>query len=317
MGLLDRFKKTRLGNWTPPKLPRIGSTGAPSTPPWITDEVWRDWGPPLDIVTGESHYDANLRKVAGPPRPGGWLVACEAELRREPDNRYDPDAIAVHIEGRKVGHITADACSDLADALDDYGANARATGIPALVRGGWPKRPNLGVMLWLHHEEIRESLPGVEWDEFIEDYQYTSWPPHDGEGSDAAAGIPSRTGARRQRSQTRAPGGEPRMPPLVDHYTDYVEDVKELKRRKDHESAGTLLLSLIDAAETESRAQGMGVPPWYYEQLAIVRRKQSDLDGEIAILERYAAMLHAPGVARAKLLARLQDARARRAKRPD
>ncbi len=102
---------------------------------------------------------------------------------------------------------------------------------------------------------------------------------------------------------------EPREPPLTEHYSAYVRDVKELKRRKEHGRAEVLLLALIEATEAESRAEGCGVAPWYYEQLAIVRRKRGDLDGEVAILERFAAKPHAPGVSPPKLLARLDDAK--------
>ena len=87
--------------------------------------------------------------------------------------------------------------------------------------------------------------------------------------------------------------------------------MKELKRRKEHERAEVLLLALIEAVEHESEAEGVGVAPWYYEQLAIIRRKRGDLDGEVAILEQFAAKPHAPGVSTPKVLARLDDARAR------
>lgn len=314
MGLFDRFKKAAPAMRSGAKALRKGPPGGDPAP-WITDELWRGWGPPLDIVSGESHCQDHLVTIAGPPRPGGWLVACEAELQREPKNRYDRDAIAVLIAGRKVGYITRHACGDLAEELDQHGANARASGVPALVRGGWTGRPNLGVLLWLHHEEVRESLPGVEWDELIEDFECDTWPPRGEAGRADATDAPTRTGAQRRKAPAPAPRGEPRMPPLVAHYTDYEEDVQELKRRREHERAVTLLISLIDAAEAESSAQGVGVPPWYYEQLAIVRRKQGDLAGEISVLERYAALPHAPGAGPAKLLARLEDARARLARR--
>ena len=61
------------------------------------------------------------------------------------------------------------------------------------------------------------------------------------------------------------------MPPLTAHSTAYVEDVEELKRRGQLDEAATLLLALIEAVEAESRSDPIGVAPWYYEQLAIVR----------------------------------------------
>lgn len=312
MGLLDRLK-----NALPTRSDREAATAAPqesSAPEWIIDADWRSWDPPLDIVAGESHYQPALQKVAGPPRHGGWTVACEAELRREPDNRYDTDAIAVVIASRKVGYIKAEACGDLAPALDRFGGNARARGIPALVRGGWPDKPFLGVMLWLNHEDVRRPLGGVDWDGLIEEFTCQHWPPHDWEGSDHVADVPTRTGQERSHLRPNGLVGEPRMPPLTEHYSAYVEDVEELKRRKENERAEALLLALIEAVEEESVKAGLGVAPWYYEQLAIVRRKRGDLDGEVAVLERFAAMPHAPGASTLRVLARLEDARARRAK---
>jgi hypothetical protein len=60
------------------------------------------------------------------------------------------------------------------------------------------------------------------------------------------------------------------------HYTDYVEDVRELHRSDKNEAAERLLLELVDATEEESRVLGTGVAPWYYEQLAIIYRKHKD-----------------------------------------
>lgn len=54
-------------------------------------------------VVGESHYQQALRKVAG---SGEVRHECEAELVMEDDNAYDDQAVAVRIEGRKVGHLS-------------------------------------------------------------------------------------------------------------------------------------------------------------------------------------------------------------------
>lgn len=80
------------------------------------------------------------------------------------------------------------------------------------------------------------------------------------------------------------------------HYTAYVDYVKELKRKGDFGTAEHLLLQLINAVEAEAMANAWAVAPWYYEQLAIIYRKQKDSIKEIAILERYVEYLHAPWV---------------------
>ena len=93
----------------------------------------------------------------------------------------------------------------------------------------------------------------------------------------------------------------PRMPPLTQHYSAYAGDVMDLKPQGRNDDAETLLIALVEATEDESRAQGGGAAPWYYEQLAIIRHKRRDYDGEIEVLERYAAMPHAPGCGPANL----------------
>ncbi len=74
------------------------------------------------------------------------------------------------------------------------------------------------------------------------------------------------------------------------HYTEWVEEVKELKRSGDTAAAEELLHHLVDAVEAESKAQQFRPAPWYYEQLAILARKRKDYDAEVAILERYDAL---------------------------
>lgn len=77
------------------------------------------------------------------------------------------------------------------------------------------------------------------------------------------------------------------------HYTDYVEKVIDLKKQKEHSKAIELLLKLVHEVEKEAKIQSKrlgynwGVAPWYYEQLAIIYRKEKRFNDEVAILERY------------------------------
>src|SRR3546814_12896910 len=73
-----------------------------------------------------------------------------------------------------------------------------------------------------------------------------------------------------------------------EHYTDFVEQVRVLKRQKRHAEAIDLLSQLVEATEAESRAAGVGwgVDPWYYAQLAIIYRKQRRNVDEVQILQR-------------------------------
>ena len=93
------------------------------------------------------------------------------------------------------------------------------------------------------------------------------------------------------------------------HFTEYVEQIKQLKREKRHDEAIELFLKIVDATEAESKVNGWGVAPAYYEDLAIIYRREKRFADEVAILERYDAQHKSPG-AKPKVLAnRLVKAR--------
>ena len=95
------------------------------------------------------------------------------------------------------------------------------------------------------------------------------------------------------------------------NFTDHVERVKQLKRENRHGKAIELLLKLVAATEAESKESGgpSGVAPWYYEQLAIIYRKEKRYSDEVAILERYEKQPKAQGAGPGKLDKRLKQAR--------
>ncbi|CAN5650030.1 hypothetical protein BH23CHL2_BH23CHL2_25780 [soil metagenome] len=74
------------------------------------------------------------------------------------------------------------------------------------------------------------------------------------------------------------------------HYTEYAGEIKQLKRDRKHDEALDLLNRIIDVIELESETTGRPAPPWYYEQAAIIHRKEQDYPAEIAVLQRYEAM---------------------------
>jgi len=77
-----------------------------------------------------------------------------------------------------------------------------------------------------------------------------------------------------------------------DHYTEAMEDIKQLKRERRHDEVEDLLLWCIEFAEAEARAQAEYddfpmTPPAYYRHLGIVYRKDDRYADEVAVLERY------------------------------
>lgn len=93
------------------------------------------------------------------------------------------------------------------------------------------------------------------------------------------------------------------------HYTEWVGELQQLKRDERFSDFESILLMLLDANEEESRKEGWGVAPWYYEQLAILYRKQKRYADEVAILERYDQQKKAPGAKPVKLKERLGKAK--------
>ena len=95
------------------------------------------------------------------------------------------------------------------------------------------------------------------------------------------------------------------------HYTDCVEEVKQLKREGKNQEAIEILLRSVEASEAEAEfaGEGWGVAPWYYEQLAILYRKEKQYRDEVDVLKRYASQPKAPGVGPKKLADRLEKAK--------
>ncbi|MDT8364169.1 MAG: hypothetical protein RQ714_05910 [Nitrosomonas sp.] len=114
-----------------------------------------------------------------------------------------------------------------------------------------------------------------------------------------------------------------------ENYFDSVETINKLKRDGRNKEAIELLIKYVNATEAESKKKNSapavndkfsflsegrtesswGVAPWYYEQLAIIYRKEKQYRKEVEILERYERQAKAPGVGPKKLSERLIKAR--------
>ncbi|MFG1816940.1 hypothetical protein ACGFIF_24500 [Kribbella sp. NPDC049174] len=87
-------------------------------------------------VVGESHHLPELQRLFG--RLGGREreLECSAFLVPEPGNRFDPAAVAVHIEGRIVGHLPREIAGDYRQCLSELTARGLAARVNARVWGG-------------------------------------------------------------------------------------------------------------------------------------------------------------------------------------
>lgn len=84
------------------------------------------------------------------------------------------------------------------------------------------------------------------------------------------------------------------------HFTQWVDDVKALKRDGRLADAANLLEGLMTATIAEANAEGFAPAPWYFEQAAIVYGKIGDQARARAALARYigvAGEAASPGIA--------------------
>ena len=101
----------------------------------------------------------------------------------------------------------------------------------------------------------------------------------------------------------------PRLAPEAHRIDDLVTAVKAAKREGRMAEAVVLLKREVDRQEAESSQSGLGVAPWYYEQLAIIYRKHGLLEEELEILQRYERQIKAPGRGPTRLAERLAKIR--------
>jgi hypothetical protein len=92
-------------------------------------------------VVGESHYQDALDEVCGGKCEDGYQLLCQAELRPEPHNEYDKNAVGVYVEGRKVGHLTRPEAKRLQPRLLSLRKQGRLPQCGALITGGWYRGP--------------------------------------------------------------------------------------------------------------------------------------------------------------------------------
>lgn len=295
----DNYKNHTLKNQN--FVSKVNFLEANVDPEFNKFEDWRSWEPPLNIVRGESYRQKALQQFASKPRSNGYLVPVRVQLSREPSNKYDPNAIKVEIKGSHVGYIAREVAAKMAFSMDAM--HIQSFVVAGLIRGGSFKAPSLGVHIWLDKRLSKAPLLNIG-KTFLAQYQ-VSWPPdeREGDGTDTTEEIYADLHFAPRKASER-PGYY-----LGKHYTEYVDTVKELKRAGEYQKAEQLLLALIEAVEAESIAQNWGVAPWYYEQLAIIYRKQKALDKEIAIIERFAKQKIGPGATPPKLFERLDKAR--------
>jgi hypothetical protein len=91
-------------------------------------------------VVGEGHYQEALLAICGGHREGGHDHQTSAILVPEPDNPYNPKAVMVVIDGKKVGHISRDILEAYRSAMGRLGFDGLVAQCGATIVGGWERR---------------------------------------------------------------------------------------------------------------------------------------------------------------------------------
>lgn len=193
----------------------------------------------------------------------------EAQLQREPANLVDPKAVAVLVDGEKVGCLPSYAARDMPLMI---GASAPVAYQLHVLRD---KKLLAKAYVWLGDSTpqwaySRENLPALSSKEKIDS------------SHEAMSTMVQEALEGDERAQQFKRG-------MVDgvHYLEMVEPIKQLKREGRHEEALVLCYKAIQAAEQD--AGGREPAPWYTEQAAIVHRKLGDRDKGVAVLGRWLA----------------------------
>jgi hypothetical protein len=200
----------------------------------------------------------------------GGLLELAGQLVAEPENTADPNAVAVYVEGGRVGYLPGYLAGQLLLARGDV--------LPCQVQlWGATDRGQLRVLGWAAH-----GTGPVAW-------------PH------TAQNPPAVTIAEQRAERTAATtdmvddGLTSEDPERVAqfrwgmvgryHYLETVEPIQQLKREGRLQEALDLCYGAIDAAEQDR--DGREPAPWYTEQAAIIHRKRGEREQEVAVLQRW------------------------------
>jgi hypothetical protein len=130
------------------------ASAEPGSPGGQPTAVVLSGGLEVDVV-GESHYQDALTAIVGGKRPESVRIPTQATLVPEPDNPYDPNAVAVYIDGRKVGHLPRLAAQAFAPVGRRLAEQQQVGACSATITGGWDRGDgdtgHFGVILDLAH----------------------------------------------------------------------------------------------------------------------------------------------------------------------
>lgn len=198
-------------------------------------------------------------------------VELGGTLQREPDNLADRHAVAVHVEGERIGYLPGYVARD----LDLSNAGARSVSVQIFTEL-LPKGLRAEAWAWLGRgapqwEWSRENRPPMS-------SQAKAQAQHESVSEMVSTALAD-GGDRAEQFKSGMVNGN--------HYLQLVEPIKKLKREERLDEALALCYAAIEGAEGSAMRDGREPAPWYTEQAAIIHRKLGQHDHEVAVLERW------------------------------
>lgn len=203
-------------------------------------------------------------------RTAGGLLELVGQLVPEPGNPVDTNAVAVHVEGERVGYLPGYLASQIT-------LPAGAVAACAVQLWGAQDGDRLRVVGW-----VAAGPDPLPWPHTKEDPAAVTVAQQRTERAMATTDMvdealtsndPERVAQFRRGMVGRY------------HYLETVEPIQQLKREGRLLEALELCYGAIDAAERD-RA-GREPAAWYTEQAAIIHRKRGERDQEVAVLQRW------------------------------
>jgi hypothetical protein len=223
---------------------------------------------PESPVSGTTTFTREGALAIFPPGQTG-MRDIEAITRVEPDNPVQANALALIVDGSTVGYL------------------ARS--------GGWPAETasvRVPVRAWCAIEDGEQRVEAHAWIGAGEP-RWTYGPSNPYAVTRAEKPVQRAQERAQVRERNLAAGGHEgryarallvngKMP------FEWIDTIAEMKREKNYDEALTLALACVEAEEAGHRVNAKLPPaPAYYEQAAIIFRKQKRYADEVEIIERY------------------------------
>ena len=109
-------------------------------------------------VVGESHYQDELRRIAAGRTKKRERVEFRVVLIPELDNKYDPQAVAIHADqGGIIGYLSREEAAEYQPAIIAMKkTKSRYPACRAVLIGGYEGKPSIGVVLDLDVDALED-----------------------------------------------------------------------------------------------------------------------------------------------------------------